>query len=274
MDSRTTPFNGRVAASALRGQVEAEIFCDGTQANVIAALTDIRRAPDGPRLRQLLLGDAVTVYDTDQGYSYVQSTKDGYCGYVSSAALGPATEPTHWVHARATHVYTDANIKSADTMLLSLGVRVTAKDEKNGFLEIGTGYVPKQHLTPIGQMAQNPLDVARQFLGAPYLWGGNSSTGLDCSALVQTAYLNCGLPCPGDSDLQCAELGTPVDIGSPFQSGDLLFWTGHVALALSPDTMIHATAHPMAVVTENIQAALDRINAQGDGPLIAHKRPE
>lgn len=273
MDSRTTPFNGRVAASTLQGHVEAEIFSDGTPATVTAALTDIRRTPDGPRLRQLLLGDAVTVYDSGQGNSYVQSRKDGYCGYVCSAALGPLTEPTHWVQARATHVYTDANIKSADTMLLSLGARVTAKDEKNGFLEIGTGYVPKQHLSPVDQMAQNPLEVACQFLGAPYLWGGNSSTGLDCSALVQAAYLNCGLPCPGDSDLQCAELGAPVEIGSPFQTGDLLFWTGHVALVLSPDTMIHATAHPMAVVTENIQAALDRINTWGDAPLIAHKRP-
>ena len=273
MDSRTTPFNGRVAASTLRGTVEAEVFRDGTPAQVVTALADIRRAPDGPRLRQLLLGDAVTVYDTEQGHSYVQSEKDGYCGYVDSAALGPRTEPTHRVHARATHVYSDASIKSGDTMLLSLGAQVTSKNEKNGFLDIGTGYVPAQHLSPIGQMAQDPLKVARQFLGAPYLWGGNSSTGLDCSGLVQAAYLACGRPCPGDSDLQCAELGTPVDIGSPFQTGDLLFWKGHVALALSPDTMIHAAAHPMAVVTENIQAALDRINAQGDGPLIAHKRP-
>lgn len=272
MDTRVTAFNGRVAASALRGQVDAEHFTDGTPGQITAAVTDLTGMPEGPRLRQVLLGDSVTIYEDRGGYCYIQSAKDGYCGYVARADIGEPDVPTHRVSARATHAYSAPDIKSPERMMISLGGRITTRSETETFVETEFGFVPKAHLSGIDELDSDPPEVARRFLGTPYLWGGNSSSGIDCSGLVQAAFLACGHACPGDSDMQCADLGTALPIGSAVLRGDLLFWTGHVALALSPDMLIHATAHPMAVVTEGTQDAITRIAQSDDGPLIAHKR--
>lgn len=246
---------------------------DGTKRQVIVPLTDLNRAPDGPRDRQLLLGDNVTVYEDTSGHSYLQSAKDGYCGYVASDALGAASPATHRVRAPSCHVYEQDNIKSKDLMTLSLGSHLTVLSETERFLETGFGFIPKTHLAPVGNLATDTTEIALLFLGTPYLWGGNSRFGIDCSGLVQAAYLACGISCPGDSDQQCRDLGTQLPSGTPVRKGDLLFWAGHVALALGPNTLIHANAHHMAVVSEDIDTTVSRISEQGDGPVTAHKRP-
>ena len=273
MDHRTTPCNGRVAATHLRGKVDAALFTDGVQKQVIAPLTNLNRAVDGPRERQLLMGDIVTVYEETPHMSYVQSHKDAYCGYVDNSALAAPKAPTHWVNALATQVYVAPSIKSDDIMTLSFGSQIASVSGDEKFIETPCGYVPQKHLSPIARCATEPTEIAQQFLGTPYLWGGNGSFGIDCSGLVQASYLACGWACPADSDQQCGSLGSSLPIGSDYQKGDLLFWKGHVALAVDPETMIHATAHYMAVVFEDIRAAISRIDGQGEGPLIAHKRP-
>ncbi|MEP2028444.1 MAG: NlpC/P60 family protein [Paracoccaceae bacterium] len=273
MDLRLTPCNGRVAATPLRGKVDAALFTDGVRRQVIVPLTNLYRFPRGPRDRQLLIGDTLTVYEHTSEMSYVQSHKDDYCGYVASSALGAPEDVTHWVSARSTHAYASPSIKSVDVMSLSFGSQVVCKSEDGKFIETNFGFIPKNHLSLIGHFATDPIEIAQQFLGTPYLWGGNSSFGIDCSGLVQASYLACGLPCQADSDLQCVSLGTSQPPNSEYQKGDLLFWAGHVALALNPETMIHATAHYMSVVLEDIRAAISRIDEQGEGPLLAHKRP-
>jgi cell wall-associated NlpC family hydrolase len=273
MDPRTTPCNGRVAATNLRGKVDAALFTDGVKKQVITPLTNLNRAPEGPRDRQLLLGDTVTVYEDRSGMSYVQSLKDEYCGYVVSSALGDPQPATHWVSAAATHVYAAPSIKSDDVMTLSFGSQIAGVSDDNNFIATPLGYVPKKHLSSITDCAIDLGEIATLFLGAPYLWGGNSSFGIDCSGLIQASYLACGRACPADSDQQCESLGKSLPHNSEYQKGDLLFWNSHVALALNPETMIHATAHYMAVVRENIETAVSRIDDQGEGPLLAHKRP-
>ena len=273
MDPRTTPCNGRVAATHLRGRVEAELFTDGVKKQVITPITNLDRAEEGPRDRQLLMGDTVTVYEDKSGMSYVQSLKDAYCGYVASSALGDPQPATHWVSAAATHVYAAPSIKSHDIMTLSFGSQIVGVSDDNNFIATPFGFIPKKHLSSTTGCASDPCEIATLFLGAPYLWGGNSSFGIDCSGLIQVSYLACGRACPADSDQQCDSLGMTLPHNSEYQKGDLLFWNGHVALALDPETMIHATAHYMAVVLENIEAAIARIDDQGEGPLIAHKRP-
>jgi cell wall-associated NlpC family hydrolase len=163
----------------------------------------------------------------------------------------------------ATHLYPAPNLKIRETAALSLGARLCVTGQDNGFAQTGQGWVPVQHITPLTQPARDPVAVARGFLGVPYLWGGNSHAGLDCSALVQAALHACGAECPGDSDQQAAMPWAAVPPGHE-QPGDLVFWRGHVAMVSAPGMIIHANAHHMAVAEEPMQPAIDRIAAKGD----------
>lgn len=273
MDRRITPANSRVAAEELRGQVEAGRFTEGTPMRVTAPVADILAAPDGARDRQILMGQAVRVFEMQGGYAYLQSLRDGYCGYVDESALGADFETTHWVTVPASHLYTQADFKSQDHALLSLGaeLRIVETSDKYGKTHDGF-WVPLQHIAPLDFRFEDPATVAESLLGTDYLWGGNSRSGLDCSALVQAAFQACGVTIPGDSDLQEKGLAPGKPMGNTPMRNDLMFWKGHVALVLDAETLIHANAGAMAVVREGIEDAIARIEAQGDGPVTSRIR--
>ncbi|MGC1496237.1 MAG: NlpC/P60 family protein [Sulfitobacter sp.] len=239
------------------------------EAQIVTPIADLCRAPSGPRDRQLIFGDTVVVLNDDAGWSYVQSDKDKYCGFVRSDQLDVQHVATHKITAPATHVYQRADFKSSDLNSLSFGsqIRVTAQTKK--FAETNLGFVPLPHLAEMTAYESDPAKVAALFLGTPYLWGGNSRWGIDCSGLVQAALLACHIPCPGDSDQQ-QRLGEPAN--GAYHRNDLLFWKGHVALVTDADTLIHANAHSMSVTYEPIHAAIKRIQDNGDGPVTAHRR--
>ena len=241
-------------------------------ARINRPVVDLLRTPDGSRDRQLLHGEAVEVLGRDSHWAEVRAAKDGYSGHVQASALAAPLEATHWVSAPATHAYMDADFKSRDLCALSFGSLVQVSADTDRFGETELGYIPKVHLSPIGALLTDPVAVAEGFLGTPYLWGGNSRFGIDCSGLVQAALLACGIASPGDSGPQERELGSALPTGSGYQRGDLLFWKGHVALVRDPGSIIHANAHHMAVAIEPLDAAIKRIAAQGDGPITAHKR--
>lgn len=270
-DPRRTPVNTRVAASFLRGLCDAPLFVDGELREVNAPVVDLLRGPSGPRDRQLQLGAKVMVYDCFDGMSFVQSEADGYVGYIKDTALRAPSQVTHRVISRATHAYERPDMKSTDQLWLGMGCQLETVAEVDGFLETTVGYVPKQHLAQLGLLSFDPVAVAESLLGTPYLWGGNSALGIDCSGLVQMAYQLCGWPCPGDSDMQEAELGQTVTDGT-YQRGDLLFWKGHVAFVRDAETLLHANAFHMAVALEPLEDALIRIEQQGDGRVTRHAR--
>lgn len=234
---------------------------------------DLNRSPGGKRDRQLLFGDAITVLHRMDKNCLVRSLKDGYCGWVDASHVGDTEMPTHRITARASHVYSEENIKSPETMTLSFGSRLTALEEKPTFIRTEFGYVPRQHVHSAKTHATDPAAVAAIFLGTPYLWGGNSGFGIDCSGLVQAACLSCGINCPGDSDQQEKTLGTDLPEDASLERNDLVFWKGHVALVCDRDTLIHANAGHMATVYEPIEAALERIEQQGDGKPTRFSRP-
>lgn len=268
-DRRLTPANGRVAAMHLAGQVDAERYVEGWPRSVSAEVVDLCRAPDGPRDRQLLIGAMVTVFEEHDGWAFVQAV-NGYVGYLRLSQLADPVIPTHFVATAATHAYAREDIKSPDVHNLPFGSRVSVLDERRNFFETNLGFVPKKHLRDLDRPFADPVTVAQMHFGVPYLWGGNSSRGIDCSGLVAAALSACAIACPGDSDMQKADLG--VSFEGDYRRGDLVFWDGHVGLMVDAETLIHANAHHMATAYEPIARAVLRIEAQGDGPVRARKR--
>ncbi len=271
LDKRLLPANGRVAAERLRGLVEADRFVAGEARRVAVPVADLDGSPGGSRDRQLLWGEGVTMYENRDGFAFVEAHRDGYVGYVAAVSLGPTRAPTHRVAVPATHLYRDDDMKGPDLRHLSFGALVTVEAEGRKFWETPEGYIPKPHLRPLDKPFTDPAAVAQLHFGVPYLWGGNSVLGIDCSGLVQASLLACGLACPGDSDLQ-RTLGTEVPEDAPLRRGDLLFWKGHVAMAVDETTIIHANAHHMAVAYEGVEQAIQRILTQGEGGMLARRR--
>ena len=272
-DRRKTPMNDRVVASDW-AETDAPAHLTRIKPRpmqIARPLADLCRAPDGPRDRQLLMGDTVDTLETRGGWTFLRAAKDGYVGYVEAAALESANDMTHWVCAPATHLYPAPDFKRRETAMLSLGARVRVLDEADRFAETPHGFIPRTHLRRLGDWESDPIDVAARLLGTPYLWGGNSRSGIDCSGLVQAAMLACGLPCEGDSDQQEETLGHEVPDGSGYAYGDLLFWKGHVGF-VAGETLLHANAGFMATVHEPLQHAISRIRQQGDGEITRHRR--
>ncbi len=239
-------------------------------AEISVSVTDLCRSADGPRDRQVIFGEHVTILGEEGDWIYVQAEKDSYCGFLNRNSTRQPSEPTHFVAAPATHLYQAPDFKSADLTDLSFGSQISVEAEINGFFKTKDGYIPQQHVRLINDHFGDFVGVAELFLGTPYLWGGNSRQGIDCSGLIQAALLACGVPCPGDSDMQQATLGEEVSDG--YRRNDLLFWKGHVALVCDTDRIIHANAGAMSTVFEPITEAIERIETQGDSKLVAHRR--
>ena len=272
-DPRLTPCNGRVAAERLRGAVAAARFRVGEPATIAAPLADLRRSAGGARDRQLLRGDRVQVYERRSGWAFLEAGRDGYCGYVEEAALEPVVEATHRVIARATHVYPAPDPKREEQALLSFGSFLRVEGAAGLFFEVaGGGFVPRVHLRPVNAPLADPAMAAQILLGTPYLWGGNSAFGIDCSGLVQAACLACNIPCPGDSDLQAAVLGTELAADTPLRRGDVVFWDGHVGMMLGEAMLIHANATAMAVACEPLGKVVARIASDEGRPVTRRRR--
>jgi cell wall-associated NlpC family hydrolase len=278
-DPRITPARPELAARHLQGKVQAARFVAGTPREVVDAQAPVRRAPapDAPLDTEALMGERVTVYETtDEGFAWGQLADDGYVGWLPANALGPpGEEPTHAVSALRTLVFPGPSIKLPPLMTLPLGARVAiARHEGRLAVTAAGGYVPANHLAPLGATEPDFVAVAERFIGTPYLWGGKTAQGVDCSGLVQIALAACGIACPRDSDMQERALGVPIvpDAGySNLRRGDLVFWKGHVAIVRDAATLLHANAFHMAVTAEPLTEALARIQASDSAPRCVRR---
>ncbi|MEM9960086.1 MAG: C40 family peptidase [Pseudomonadota bacterium] len=274
-DPRLLPARPDVAAAHLRETVTADRYADGVAMAVsvpVASLT-MTADPGAGTATQLLFGERFTAYDTAADLAWGQAA-DGYVGYLPRACLVPADRrATHRVAALMTHVYPEPDIKRPPVGQLCFGALIAATAEDPRFVELADGgHVPAQHLVPREEPAADWVAEAERFLGAPYLWGGRSPAGLDCSALVQLALQAAGQHCPRDSDMQEAALGRDIDPDGALARGDIVFWRGHVGIMLGASRLLHANAHHMAVAVEPLARTRKRLLAGGDGPVTRAAR--
>ncbi len=268
IDRRLYPSNGRVAHKSLAGKEDETILTDGVLKSVAVPVADLLGSIDGNLERQLLFGDSFLVLEEDSGggYAFGKAIDGGYVGYVDGAGLGEANSATHWITTLGGHVYDVANIKTTPRTSLPFTARVAVRHDAGDFAELQTGgYVPKQQLAKMHQVDRDFVATAERLLGTPYLWGGDSNTGLDCSGLVHLCLRAAGQDCPRDSDLQGESLGCELDLNEPLKRGDLMFWQGHVGIMLNATEIVHANAHHMSVTLENFRKVCDRIASARGG---------
>jgi hypothetical protein len=270
-DPRRNAYRDDLAAEKLRGLVEAPHFAAPVAMQVTRSAVPLRRKPDETLgyETELLAGEIFDVYAVENGFAWGQARRDSYVGYCARSALGPLqSPPTHRVLALRSFLYPGPGMKATPLDYLPYGAEIAVEGQEGDYARTALGYLYAAHLEPIDVYRPDPVGEAERFLGVPYLWGGKSSLGLDCSGLVQTACFACGIDAPRDSDMQEGELGSPLPMSNNPASlprGALLFWPGHVALSQGDGRMIHANAFHMQVVSENIIAALARIESKGPG---------
>jgi len=270
LDPRRHAYRADLAAEHLRGTVEAERYVPGEPRQVAAPSLPLRRAPrfDATLDTEALHGETVTVYEEQEGWAWVQLHHDNYVGYMPSEGLVPVVAaPTHRVSVLRTYVFPEPDSKVPPLAMLSLNARLPVVAPVGRFLRLESGgFVYARHAVPVGEHAEDFVAVAEAFVGTPYLWGGRTSVGLDCSGLVQLAAAAAGHAVPRDADVQAVEAGHAVDWqqeGTPLARGDLVFWEGHVGIMTSAQDFLHANAHHMAVEIEPFEAAKGRIKAAG-----------
>lgn len=272
-DRRLFPANARVAHISVADQAVGREIVEGVPHSVAQPVVNLLARPGGGLDRQLLFGAAVEVLEVDNGFAFVRNPVDGYVGYVGASKIRAHVAPTHRIVSNAAQVYPRPDIKTVPFLTLPYLAEVAVDGWTAGFARLATGgNVPEQFLQSVSVLAGDPVATAERFLGAPYLWGGNSIWGLDCSGLVQAALRSAGLACPADSDLQQAATGTELSAEAAMQRGDLVFWSGHVGILRTPDTLLHANAHHMRVTAEPLAEVIARVADAGGGPVTARKR--
>jgi cell wall-associated NlpC family hydrolase len=269
-DPRLTLARADLAAQSLEGVIAAERYQPTTLHAIAAPAAPLHREPDpaSERMDELIHGELFEALEPRGDYVWGQARRDGYVGFVRAADLAPAgPPPTHRVGAIRTYAFAEPSIKTAALGPYSLNALVCVDREDGKFSHSAAGgWFWTAHLAPIGAFERDPAAVAERFLGAPYLWGGRTSVGLDCSGLIQQALYACGRASPRDTDLQLAA-GAGI-ARADLARGDLVGWRGHIGMMLDANRLIHANAHHMAVAIEPVDEAITRIEAGGYGPTV------
>ena len=278
LDRRLNAVRDDLADEAFKDKISATKFVSFYEAQVISNTAPIKRQPsfDAALDTELLFGEVVKVFDESEGWSWVQSTRDSYVGYIPSDCLTQiVVKATHRVKSLRTFVYPTPDIKTPPADFLSINSLVTVAEEKDNFVKLNNGYfLYKSHLTAIDEYETDFVEVARRFIGVPYLWGGRSSLGIDCSGLVQMALQSVGNNVLRDSDMLEGHVGyilSEVYDVRLILRGDLVFWKGHVGIMVDPETLLHANGYHMDTVEESITGAIERIQNQY-GSVTCFKR--
>lgn len=279
LDPRRNAYRTDLASHMLIGKVKAKRFVEGEPGQIVRATVPLRKVPDPARglETEALFGETLSILDEADGWAWVQLHRDGYVGYLPADTVTRGiNEPTHRVQTLGTFIYAAPDIKTPPLTHLPLNAVVQVKTSGDRFSEfVSGGFVISRHLASFDRPARDFVEIAERFIGSPYLWGGRTRIGIDCSGLVQTSFQAAGTACPRDSDMQQAEVGEAIPIPEDLEGlerGDLVFWKGHVGIMTDGILMVHANAHHMVVAVEPLTEAAKRI-ARDNGEILAIKRP-
>ena len=274
-DARITPIRDGIAGQSLEGLVRAEVYLEPKVLTCTAPAAGLHRMPDAAseQVDQLLFGEVFDVLEEEGAFLWGQARRDGYVGFVAASALARVDAPsTHRIGALRTYAFAGPSIKTRAAGPYSMGALVSIEGEEGKLSKVaGAGWMTTSHLVPMGEFETDMAAVAERYLGAPYLWGGRESLGLDCSGLVQQALFACGQACPRDTDQQ-ETLGHAIT-RDEFGRGDLVFWRGHVGIGLDAERLVHANGHHMMVAIEPLETAINRIGATETGQPTSYRRP-
>jgi hypothetical protein len=269
-DRRVTPARSDLAAAHLKGKVDAPRFAAGEAFAIGIGRASLKRHPsdDAAQDSELLFGEIFTVYDRGNGWAWGQAAGDLYVGYVCEAALVKPFKAEAKISALLAPVFSAADLKTPVRDLLPMNAAVSMLNREGDYVDIGSGFVHQRYLAP--ETETDFVGIAERFVGAPYVWGGKTVAGLDCSGLIQTALQAVGKAAPRDTDMMEKALGEAVAPGA-VRRGDLVFWKGHMGVMLDAARLLHANAFHMMVAVEPLAEAIARIEPIA-GPVTSVKR--
>ncbi|CAF25694.1 NlpC/P60 family protein [Bartonella quintana] len=279
-DPRLYAFGNDVADQCLTTEIAAQHFVQGEKKRVHTAVAGLFKENNKKSERQTecLLGEELLIFEQGEIMSWGQSLKDGYVGYIDTTVLCASTiKQTHIVSVPRTFQYLQADLRGPMEYPLSMGSKVSVVDETEvrdtmySILESGKAIITR-HLSPIGRVYEDYVTVAETFISTPYLWGGVSGFGIDCSGLVQLSMMMTGKMVLRDTGMQQKTIGRALTDSDKLQRGDLIFWEGHVAIMIDHENIIHANGYSMNVMIEPLEEAITRIAKKHKYP-VEKRRP-
>lgn len=274
-DPRLTPARGDRAAAHLKGKVEAAAFIEARKVQAVRAIVGLFKQPDEPsgQLTQILFGETFNIYEEKNGWVWGQSDLDDYVGYAHAEAFAPPESATHRVQALATPLFVAPDVKHGARQVVPMNAKVSAADATGRFAQLTNGqFVFARHLARVDVAIADWVSVTERLIGVPYVWGGKTWAGIDCSGLVQTALEAGGMASPRDTDMMELALGTELPRDAPLKRGDLIFWKGHVGIMLDSTRLIHANGFHMQVSVEPLALVDERTQKLESLPIRTIRR--